>query len=116
VFVIILNTKAAFRSIDTELVETATAFDASPSAVFWKIRAPAALPVIFAGIRLGIGRVVKGMLNGEMSIAIFGLGGLVKKYGAAFDASNVLALSAVVVAVGLAGKLACQFLDARFTC
>jgi NitT/TauT family transport system permease protein len=115
VFVIIINTRAAFRGVDPALVEMAISFGASPRAVFWKIQTPAALPIVFAGIRLGMGRAVKGMLNGEMYIAVLGLGALVEQYGAAFDASNVLALSAVVVAVGLVGNGLVQFLDARLT-
>lgn len=115
VFVIIINTRTAFRGVDPELVEMATSFGASPGGVFWKILAPAALPIVFAGIRLGMGRAVKGMLNGEMYIAVLGLGALVEQYGAAFDASNVLALPAVVVAVGLVGNGLVQFLDARLT-
>ena len=93
----------------------ATAFGASRWEVFWRIQTPAALPIIFAGLRLGMGRAVKGMLNGEMYIAVLGLGALVEQYGAAFDASNVLALSAVVVAVGLAGNGLVQLLDTRLT-
>jgi ABC-type nitrate/sulfonate/bicarbonate transport system permease component len=58
---------------------------------------------------------VKGMLNGEMYIAVLGLGALVEQYGASFDASNVLALSAVVVAVGLVGNGVVQVFDRRLT-
>lgn len=115
VFVIIINTRTAYRTVERELVEMATSFGARPAEVFWKILTPAALPVIFAGIRLGMGRAVKGMLNGEMYIAVLGLGALVEQYGASFDASNVLALSAVVVAVGLVGNGVVQVFDRRLT-
>ena len=39
-----------------------------------------------AGVRLGMGRAVKGMINGEMFIAIVGLGAVVTSAGKRFDA------------------------------
>jgi hypothetical protein len=59
------------------------------------INAPTAirrLPLVFAGIRLGMGRAIKGMINGEMLIAFVGLGALAQRYGAQFDAAKVLLL------------------------
>ena len=39
-----------------------------------QVMLPAAAPMIMAGVRLGVGRAVTGMINGEMFIAVVGLG------------------------------------------
>ena len=76
---------------------------------------PASLPLIFAGIRLGVGRAVKGMINGEMLIAFVGLGALAQRYGAQFDAAKVFAVAMVVLVIGLVSNSLVQILENRLT-
>jgi ABC-type nitrate/sulfonate/bicarbonate transport system permease component len=114
-FVIIVNTFTAIRTVDRALIEMATSFGADERRIFLRILLPAALPVIFAGIRLGMGRAVKGMINGEMFIAFVGLGALAQKYGGQFDASNVLAISLVVLVVALVANWLVQIVDRKLT-
>jgi len=73
------------------------------------------LPLVFAGIRLGMGRAVKGMINGEMLIAFVGLGALAEKYGAQFDAAKVFAIAMVVLIIGLVNDAIVQTLENRLT-
>lgn len=63
-----------------------------------------------AGLQLGVARGVKGLINGEVLIAIIGLGGLVTKYGAVFSMDQLYAVILVIVlyaavAVGLVSLL-----------
>jgi NitT/TauT family transport system permease protein len=60
VFVIIINTMTGVKQVDGVLVEMARSFGAKEREVFFKIILPAALPAIMAGVRLGMGRAVKG--------------------------------------------------------
>ncbi|MEJ3749191.1 hypothetical protein WEI85_38750 [Actinomycetes bacterium KLBMP 9797] len=60
---------------------------------------PAATPLIMAGVRLGVGRAVTGMINGEMFVAVAGLGRIVTQAGGRFDGASVLAVLLVVIAV-----------------
>jgi hypothetical protein len=46
-------------------------------------------PVTMAGIRLGAGRTVKGMIDGEMLIAFTGIGPMIMSAGCGFNASRV---------------------------
>ncbi|HEY7167225.1 MAG TPA: ABC transporter permease [Candidatus Binatia bacterium] len=101
VFVIIINTATAVRSADPALFEMAHSFGANRRQMFTRVLLPASMVLLFAGIRLGMGRAVKGMINGEMFIAFVGLGGIVQKYGSQFDASKVLAVTVVILAVSL---------------
>src|SRR5262245_62030978 len=83
--IIIIDTATSVRSVDERLLEMARSFGAKESQLLRRIVLPGSLPVLFAGIRLGVGRAVKGMINGEMLIALVGLGGLAQKYGGQFD-------------------------------
>lgn len=114
VFIIIVNTITAIKTVDNELVEMARVFGASSEVVIVrKILLRAALPLIFAGLRLGLGRAVKGMINGEILIAVVGLGGLSSSFGRAFDPEGVLAILVLVIVVALVLDRLSLFLDAR---
>ena len=114
-FVIVINTATAIRTVDPSLVEMARSFGCREAQIFTRILLPAALPLVFAGIRLGMGRAVKGMINGEMLIAFVGLGALAQRYGAQFDAAKVFAIAMVVLVIGLLSNALVQMLDNRLT-
>jgi NitT/TauT family transport system permease protein len=71
--------------------------------------------MIFAGLRLGMGRAVKGTINGEMFITAVGLGAVVISAGRRFDAAAVLAVLLVIIIVALVAVKAIQLIDARMT-
>ena len=114
-FVIVINTATAIRTVDPSLVEMAHSFGCRERQIFMRILLPASLPLVFAGIRLGMGRAVKGMINGEMLIAFVGLGALAQKYGAQFDAAKVFAIAMIVLIIGLVSNAFVQTLDRRLT-
>lgn len=114
-FVIVINTATAIRTVDPVLVEMARSFGCREAQIFRRILLPASLPLVFAGIRLGMGRAVKGMINGEMLIAFVGLGALAQRYGAQFDAAKVFAIAMVVLIIGLISNALVQMLDNRLT-
>jgi NitT/TauT family transport system permease protein len=114
-FVIVINSATAIRTVDPSLVEMAYAFGCRERQIFTRILLPASLPLIFAGIRLGVGRAVKGMINGEMLIAFVGLGALAQRYGAQFDAAKVFAIAMIVLIIGLVSNALVQTLDNRLT-
>jgi NitT/TauT family transport system permease protein len=115
VFVIIMNTATAIRTVDPALVEMASSFGATERQIFLRILLPASLPLVFAGLRLGMGRAVKGMINGEMLIAMVGLGALAQRYGSQFEASKVFAIALVVLIIALACNWVVQILENRLT-
>jgi NitT/TauT family transport system permease protein len=114
-FVIVINTATAIRTVDPSLVEMAYSFGCREREIFTRILLPASLPLVFAGIRLGMGRAVKGMINGEMLIAFVGLGALAQRYGAQFDAARVFAIAMIVLIIGLVSNALVQALDNRLT-
>jgi NitT/TauT family transport system permease protein len=62
---------------------------------------PGALPGIMAGVRLGLGRAIKGTVTAEVLLVLIGIGGLVKHYGNTFRLDALLAVVATVVAIAL---------------
>ncbi|MDG4860310.1 ABC transporter permease [Streptomyces sp. T-3] len=114
-FVIIVNTAAAIQSVPAHLVEMARSYGASEQQLLLRVLLPAAAPLIMAGIRLGVGRAVTGMINGEMFIAVVGLGHLVTEAGGRFDSASVLAVLLVVIAVALGATALVQAVDRRVT-
>ena len=114
-FVIIMNTATAVRTVDPALVEMASSFGANERQIFLRILLPASLPLVFAGVRLGMGRAVKGMINGEMLIAMVGLGALAQRYGSQFEASKVFAIALVVLIIALVCNWIVQTAENRLT-
>lgn len=114
-WLIVANTLTGIRTVDGTRIEMARAFGASERQLFWKIMLPDALPLIMAGLRIGMGRAVKGMINGEMFIALVGLGALIKKYGGQFDATKVLGILLFIIAVAVVTTTLVQMLDRRLT-
>jgi ABC-type nitrate/sulfonate/bicarbonate transport system permease component len=113
--IIVYNTFTAFRHVSPELIEMARCFGAGEAKIFFRIMAPASLPLTMAGLRLGMGRAVKGMINGELFVALVGLGALAEKFANGFDTTNVLAIVLVVMVVAVFMAEVVQWLDRRLT-
>jgi ABC-type nitrate/sulfonate/bicarbonate transport system permease component len=103
----LLNSAAGVAAIDRNLLETARAFCTPRWRVFRHILLPAAAPYVVAGVRLGLGMALKGMIIAELWVS-FGTGGLLKNLGAfrQLDVYFALALLVVTTAVVVNGLLA----------
>jgi NitT/TauT family transport system permease protein len=112
-FVIVETTSAGVKQTDGRLIDMARAFGASEQQVFTAIELPAAAPFVLTGLGLGMTRAVKGMVVGEMVIALSGLGAMLRSRGARFDLEGVLALLLVIVMVSVVCNLAVQALGSR---
>lgn len=114
-FIITVSTMGAVRASDATHLEMARSFGANERQVFSKVLLPGSMPLTMAGLRLGMSRAVKGMISGEMLIAVFGLGGLLTKYGSRFDAENVFAVLLIVVGVALVCSSVVRSVEHRVT-
>lgn len=115
VFIIIINTADGVRAVPQQLVEMARTYDASGVQIARRVVIPAAMPMIMAGLRIGVSRAVKGMVTGEMFIAVVGLGRVVAEAGGRFDAASVLAVLLVIIAVAWLAQGIVQAIDRRVT-
>jgi len=114
-FIIVINTESAVRQVDPTLVEMAEVYGARRTQVFWKVVLPDAMPLTMAGVRLGLVHGVKGMINGELFIALVGLGAMVRSYGGQFDSVHVWAIVIIIVVIAqiLSGMV--RLVDHRLT-
>lgn len=107
VFPVLVNTQTGIENADEHLTETARAFGASKRQIFTKVLLPGAIPYIIAGLRLGIGRGVVGVVVAELFGAKAGLGFLITissqtfDMGALFVAVLILATAGVVSSEGV---------------
>jgi NitT/TauT family transport system permease protein len=104
VWVIALDTQVGVKHASASLVEMARSFGASKRDLYGKVILWAALPEILAGIRLGVIRGVRGVVIGQLLIAIVGVGFLFETYSRKFIMPEFWAL--VLIVFGFAYGLA----------
>lgn len=115
VFVIIINTASGIRNVDSPLLDMAASYGASRWQTVLRIVLPSAFPMILAGLRLSVGRSVKGMINGEMFIALVGIGGLVSTYSKQYNFSAVWAISLFIMLLAILLNQVIGAIEKRFT-
>ncbi|RPJ47885.1 MAG: ABC transporter permease subunit [Betaproteobacteria bacterium] len=96
VFVIVLDTQVGVQHADRSLVEMARSFGARRSQIYTKVLILSALPEILAGLRLGAIRGVKGVVIGQLLVAIIGVGELFELYSKHFLMEEFWALVMIV--------------------
>jgi NitT/TauT family transport system permease protein len=74
VFPIIINSYAGAKNVDPEMLDTAKAFMANERQLLRTIVLPATVPFVFAGLRIGMGRGISGVIVAEMTAALTGVG------------------------------------------
>jgi NitT/TauT family transport system permease protein len=113
VFVIILDTRVGVQHADRSLLEMARSFGARPFQVYFKVLILSALPEILAGLRLGAIRGVKGVVIGQLLIAIIGVGELFELYSKHFLMEEFWALVIIVFLFAFAVSEAIAALERR---
>ncbi|HEX5634034.1 MAG TPA: ABC transporter permease subunit [Gemmatimonadales bacterium] len=98
VFVIVLDTRIGFEHADRSLLDMARSFGAGRVPLYRHVLLPGALPEILAGVRLGAIRGVKGVVIGQLLVAIIGVGELFELYSQHFLMEEFWALVLVVFA------------------
>lgn len=113
VFVILLDTQVGIRQADRSLVEMARCFGAGRYQVYTKVLMLCALPEILAGVRLGVIRGVKGVVIGQLLIAILGVGELFELYSENFLMEEFWALVIIVFMFAFTVSEAVAFFERR---
>jgi NitT/TauT family transport system permease protein len=99
-FPVTINTEAGLRTTSERLIEMLRSFGASRRQIFVKVSLPSAVPFILAGLKLGIGRGLIGVVVAELFGSRAGLGRLISQSA---DAFNMPELFAGVVILAFAG-------------
>jgi NitT/TauT family transport system permease protein len=113
VFVITLDTQVGIAHADRSLVEMARSFGATRRQLYTKVLLLSALPEILAGVRLGAIRGVKGVVIGQLLVAIIGVGELFETYSNNFLMEEFWALVVIVFLFAFAVSEAIAYLERR---
>lgn len=112
-FPITVNTLTGVRAVDPGLRRVVRAFGGRRRDVIVKVILPAALPLVLAGLRLGAGRALVGVVVGEMFSAGAGLGFRLTFYGARLRTADTLAPLLGIVAIGILVTQAVRLAERR---
>jgi NitT/TauT family transport system permease protein len=110
---IAVNTRAGVRNVDSSLTEMARSFGANERQTWWGIVLPSALPAIFAGLRIGLGRSIAGMVLVELLLVATGVGRLVLDFTGRLEADLLFATVTAVVLEALLLLSAMRMLERR---
>jgi NitT/TauT family transport system permease protein len=105
---VIINTCTGVKAVPRVLVEVARVYHFSERRVMREIALPNAVPHIFAGLRIALGKALIGMVIAEMEVSIVGLGGLLSEYGESFKTAYLMA---GIVTASLVGVFTAVFLE-----
>jgi NitT/TauT family transport system permease protein len=89
---IAVNTRAGVRNVDPVLIEMARSFGANEAQIWRRILLPGAVPAVFAGLRIGLGRAIAGMIVVELLLSASGIGLLLLSYSGSYRGDQVFAL------------------------
>lgn len=98
-FLVLLNTLAAVRAVDPDLVKAARTLGAGERTIFYKVVLPAALPGILTGLRIAFAACWIALIAAELVAARSGLGYLI------MDAREFLQTDVVMVGMILIGVI-----------
>ncbi|MDQ1719807.1 MAG: NitT/TauT family transport system permease protein [Pseudonocardiales bacterium] len=108
VWSIIINTATGVKETPASLIDVGRVYKLSRWRVVTGVAIPNAVPNIFAGFRIALGKALIGMVIAQMEISVTGLGGLITNYGNAFKTAYLLA---AVCTASLVGVIAAAVLE-----
>ncbi len=108
---VLLNTLAGVRAVPPRLLEAAAMLGTKPHNTLWRVVLPAAVPNVFAGMRIALGLSWAVLVVGETVGVPTGLGSLIMQ---AWQVSRTDVLIAGMAVIGLAGFLSDLALVALF--
>jgi NitT/TauT family transport system permease protein len=104
IFVVIFNTAAGLRQIEPAYIGLARSMGYTKGQTFFKVVLPAAAPTILAGLRLGFGYTIIGIVTGELLVVNAGVGFLIDWASFNYYTPQLFALIITTLAIGVVGN------------
>jgi NitT/TauT family transport system permease protein len=114
IFAVVFNTAAGLRQIEPHYVTLACALGYGRWQIFLKVELPAAAPTILAGLRLGFGYTIIGVLTGELLVVNQGLGFLINWASINYYTPQLFAVILLTLGIGAAGNMLFSVLERRW--
>ena len=112
-FPVSINTEAGLRTTSERLIEMLRSFGASPQQIFLKVSLPSALPFILAGLKLGIGRGLIGVVVAELFGSRAGIGRLISAAADSFNMPDLFVGVVLLAAAGIAMTAGFGWIESR---
>lgn len=112
-FPIFVNTLTGLLQRDEDREELFRSIGASEAQIFRKLRVPAALPLLFAGLKIGLTTALIGAVVAEFAQATDGVGVLMSRFSFQLNMAASLATLLSMTAIGLILFYSMEFLDDR---
>ncbi|WP_172125215.1 MULTISPECIES: ABC transporter permease [unclassified Devosia] len=98
---VMINAATGFRRVDRGKIALARSYGASTLQIFWKIRAPMALPMIFVGLMVGSIFGLLTAVGAEMVGGGFGLGNRLTSYSSMIQMPQFFAVVLILSILGI---------------
>lgn len=98
---VMINAATGFRRVDSAKIALARSYGASTLQIFWKIRAPMALPMILVGLMIGAIFGLLTAVGAEMVGGGFGLGNRLTSYSSMIQMPQFFAVVLILSALGI---------------
>jgi NitT/TauT family transport system permease protein len=113
-FPILINVIAGMRTIDETLLMCARSFGATDRTIFRTLALPSSVPFTLAGLRIGVGRALVGVVVGEMVASTGGIGHMMSVAGSTFQTDKVFVGIVLIATFGYAVTSVLNRLERRF--
>lgn len=91
IFVVAFNTEEGVQETPQEMVDAARVFGAEGTQIYREVHFPHALPYVLTGLRLGMGRALRGMVVAELFIFSGDLGQYLINSGSSLEIGKLIA-------------------------
>jgi NitT/TauT family transport system permease protein len=98
---VMINAATGFRRVDRAKIALARSYGASTVQIFWKIRAPMALPMILVGLMIGSIFGLLTAVGAEMVGGGFGLGNRLTSYSSMIQMPQFFAVVSILSILGI---------------
>ena len=98
---VMINAATGFRRVDAGKIALARSYGASTLQIFWKVRAPMALPMIFVGLMVGSIFGLLTAVGAEMVGGGFGLGNRLTSYSSMIQMPQFFAVVLILSILGI---------------
>lgn len=107
------NTLSGIKNVDRDLVRAAQSFGARRHDIFFRIALPGSVPVVVAGLRLGVGRALTGVVVAELFGASSGLGFSIAYFSQRLQTTPMMVSIVIVILLGVALTQVLSFIETK---
>ncbi|WP_127145578.1 ABC transporter permease [Pelagibacterium montanilacus] len=112
-FPIFVNTLSGLTNSDPDRNELFRSLGANASQRFWKLQVPSALPITFAGLKIGMTTALIGAVVAEFAQATEGVGVLMQRFSFQLNMASSVAVLLTMSIMGVTLYYAMELLDDR---